>query len=102
MLRSLRDRLTYSNVMATVAVFVALGGTSYAAITLPRNSVGTNQIRSNAVSSSKVKNRSLAARDLSVAARNFLRGQRGPRGERGPQGPRGEVTTVDGNVIVRT
>ena len=32
----LRSRLTYANVMATIAVFVALGGTSYAAIKITR------------------------------------------------------------------
>jgi hypothetical protein len=95
MMHQLRDRLTYSNVMATVAVFVALGGTSYAAITLPRNSVGANQIRSNAVRASEVRDRSLATRDLSVAARNFLKGQRGPRGLTGPPGPAGTTRVVN-------
>ena len=32
-----------SNVVAYIALFVALGGTSYAAIKLPANSVGTRQ-----------------------------------------------------------
>jgi hypothetical protein len=49
MMHQLKGRLTYSNVMATVAVFVALGGTSYAAIKLPKNSVGSTQIKSSAV-----------------------------------------------------
>jgi hypothetical protein len=44
------DRLTYANVTATVALFVALGGASYAAIALPPNSVGPRQLRSGAVS----------------------------------------------------
>ena len=35
--------------LAEIAVFVALGGTSYAVASLPRNSVGTNQIRNEAV-----------------------------------------------------
>jgi hypothetical protein len=50
----LRSRLTYANVMATVAVFIALGGTGYAAIHLPRNSVGRSQLRRHAVSNSKL------------------------------------------------
>jgi hypothetical protein len=69
-----------------LALFIALTGTAYAA-TLPRNSVGGPQLKKNAVTSAKVKNRSLLARD-------FRRGQlpagpRGPQGARGPQGPQG-------------
>ena len=54
---------------------------SYAAATLPRNSVGPQQLRKNAVSSPKVKDRSLRARD-------FARGQL-PAGRTGPTGPKG-------------
>ena len=43
-MRRLRDRLTYANVISSLALFIALGGTSYA-LTLPRNSVGSAQIR---------------------------------------------------------
>jgi hypothetical protein len=87
-------RLSYSNVMATIAVFVALGGTGVAAVSLSRNSVGSKQIRRgavktselarNAVRSSKVKNGSLFARD-------FALGQlpSGPKGDTGPTGPVG-------------
>ena len=42
-----------------VALCVALSSTSYAAITIPRNSVGPTQIRRNAVTSAKVSDRSL-------------------------------------------
>jgi hypothetical protein len=45
LLHRARQRLTYANVMATLALFIALGGTSYAALTLPKNSVGSKQIR---------------------------------------------------------
>lgn len=48
-LRDLIDRPTYANVVATVALFVALGGMSYAAIVLPANSVGPKQLRADAV-----------------------------------------------------
>jgi len=49
MLRCLPDRLTYANVVATLALFISLGGASYAAITLPAGSVGAKQLRGNAV-----------------------------------------------------
>jgi hypothetical protein len=54
-MKKLRARLTYANVMATIAVFIALGGASYAATQLPKNSVGTKQLRNNAVTGAKIK-----------------------------------------------
>jgi hypothetical protein len=47
-------RPTYANVVATLALFVALGGASYAAVSLPNNSVGTAQLRDRAVTQSKL------------------------------------------------
>jgi hypothetical protein len=67
--------------VAFTALTVALGGTSYAIAQLPANSVGTKQLKKNAVTSVKVKDRSLLAKD-------FKRGQL-PRGQRGPAGPQG-------------
>lgn len=90
-LTRLRSRLTYANVMATFAVFLALGGVSYAAIALPKNSVGAKQIKKNAVNSAKVKNHSLRAVDFKKG--QLPAGKEGPRGSegpRGPEGPRGE------------
>ena len=80
----IRSHATYGNVMATLALFIALGGSSYAALKLPRNSVGSKQIKRNAVSSPKVRNGSLRLRD-------FAKGQipRGEKGARGAPGPRG-------------
>jgi hypothetical protein len=77
----LRSGLTYANVMATIAVFLALGGGAYAAFKLPNNSVGSKQIKDNAVKSAKVANGSLLAND-------FRAGElpAGPAGEQGPQG----------------
>jgi hypothetical protein len=49
MRRRLTGKLTYANVIATLALFVSLGGASYAAITLPADSVGSKQLRSGAV-----------------------------------------------------
>jgi len=49
-----RPKLNYANVIATVALFVALGGAAVAA-GLPKNSVGTNQIKRGAVTAAKIK-----------------------------------------------
>ena len=50
--------------MATIAVFIALGGGAYAAVTLPKNSIGAKQIKKNAVGSVEVKNNKLTGRDI--------------------------------------
>lgn len=84
-----RPHLSYANVMSTIAVFIALGGTSYA---VARNSVGNAQLRKNAVTSSKVKDRSIQKSDLATTARVGTRGPRGPQGATGPQGAPGGTT----------
>lgn len=89
-MHEIKRRLTYANVMATIAVFVALGGGAYAAVKLPRNSVGTPQIKANAVNSAKVKNGSLRKGDF--RAGQLPAGARGAQGQQGPQGTPG----VDG------
>ena len=71
-------------VVAFVALLVALAGTSYAAIQLPANSVGTAQLKKNAVTGKKVKNRSLKAADF--AAGQLPQGEKGDKGDPGPAG----------------
>jgi hypothetical protein len=87
MLASVRSRLTFANLVSLLALFVALGGSSYAAFSLPRGSVGTGQLRKNAVTSPKVKPGSLLLSDFRASQRSRLRGAQGPAG---PQGVRGE------------
>jgi hypothetical protein len=53
-LKRFRKRLSFANVTSALALFIALGGTSYAAITLPSNSVGRAQIRTGGVGQSEV------------------------------------------------
>src|SRR5919108_4804559 len=48
-------RLQPATVVSLVALFVALGGTGYAAIKLPANSVGTKQLKKKAVTLKKIK-----------------------------------------------
>jgi hypothetical protein len=89
----LRTKLTYSNVISTLCLVLLLGGgTAYAATQLGRESVGTRQLRKNAVTPVK----------LSGAAKQALTGATGPTGPTGPQGkdgpagaegPRGEPGT---------
>jgi hypothetical protein len=79
-----RPALSYANVMSSVAVFIALGGTSYA---VARDSVGTVQLKNNAVTSGKVRNRSLTAKDIAPGV--LAGGRRGPRGATGPTGAAG-------------
>lgn len=55
-MRRLRQQLTYSNVTASIALFVALSGVAVATATLPRNSVGTNQLKHGAVTTGKIRN----------------------------------------------
>lgn len=77
------------NAVAFLALGVALGGTSYAAIKLPSNSVGKRQIKAKAVTSAKVRNGTLRTVDLSRKARSKLKGAQGLQGPAGPQGPKG-------------
>ncbi len=77
--RRLRFRPTYSGVIATLCLFLLLGGGAYAALKLPKNSVGTKQIKNKAVTPAK----------LSAAARATLRGPVGATGPTGPAGPSG-------------
>ena len=56
MLAKLRSRLTFANVVASMALFVALSGGAYA-LTIPKNSVGAKQLKRNAVTRSKIKKR---------------------------------------------
>ncbi len=53
-MRKIRKRLTFANVVACLALFIALGGASYAATQLPKNSVGTKQIKKKAVKVGKL------------------------------------------------
>lgn len=76
-MNQIRKRLTYANVMSSIAVFLLLGGaTAFAAGHLGKNTVGTKQlkknavttakIKKNAVDSSKVKSGSLTGSDINV------------------------------------
>ena len=56
------------NAIALAALFVALGGTSYAALSLPAGSVGTKQLRNGAVTSKKIGNGTVTPAKLNAAS----------------------------------
>lgn len=72
-----------------LALFIALGGTSYAAAKLPKNSVGSAQIRTGAVTQSKLQ-KSLQTK-LAKAGAAGPAGAPGPTGATGAQGPKGDT-----------
>lgn len=85
----IRRRPSPAMVVASLSLFVSLGGIGYAAAT-----IGSAQLKNNSVRSADVRNGTLASKDISARARNALRGQVGPQDAPGPQGtpgPRGET-----------
>jgi hypothetical protein len=69
MLARLRAHLTYANVVATLALFLALGGASYAAIrvgsgSIINNSVRTQDLRNNDIRSKDIRNRTIQGGDI--------------------------------------
>jgi hypothetical protein len=87
----LRDHLTYANVMASIAVFIALGGSSYAALRItgqnvPKDALTGADIKN--LTGKDIRNNSLTGQDIAdgrLLAKDFAPGQL-PSGERGPQG----------------
>jgi hypothetical protein len=93
--RRFRPRISPGTALGLIALFVALGGVSYAAVTInganiQNNSIPGNKLRNGAVTNNKVRANSLRANRLTPGARANLQGARGPQGAPGPQGPRGE------------
>jgi hypothetical protein len=111
-MRKLFRRPSPAMIVACIALLVALGGTSVAAVSqLARNSVGPRQlqfgavtnpkIRNNAVTSEKVRNRSLLRVDFQPG--QLPAGPTGPQGPAGPTGAAGQAGPpgVIGAITVR-
>ena len=60
----IRSHLSFANTISLIALFVALGGTSLAAVTLTKNSVGAKQIKKNAVQASEIKRNAVGASEI--------------------------------------
>jgi hypothetical protein len=111
-MRKLMRRPSPAMMVACLALLVALSGTGVAAVSVvARNSVGTLQLRDDAVSRSKIRNN--AINSAKVASRSLLRsdfapgqlpaGPTGPQGPAGPAGPAGAAgpAGVIGAITVR-
>lgn len=95
----LRSRLTYANVVASLALFLALGGGAYAATKLPKNSVSSATIKDRSikardlgdgvVGTKQIADRSITKSDLASSVRDGLDGTAGPRGAAGAPGANG-------------
>ena len=90
----IRTHLSYANVVASLALFLAIGGgAAYAATHLAKSSVGPGQLKRNAVTSAKVRDGSLLSADFKAgqlsAGPKGEPGQPGQKGEPGPQGAPG-------------
>jgi hypothetical protein len=88
----------YANVVSTLCLFIVLGGSAYAAkqSVLPRNSVGTQQIRQHAITKAKLAPKLVTS----------LKGHRGPAGtpgtagQQGVTGPTGPAGPTFGDVAI--
>jgi hypothetical protein len=67
-METLRTRLTYANVIATLALFLALGGGAYAATRLPKNSVGSKQLKKDSVTAAKIKNGTVTGAKIDLSS----------------------------------
>jgi hypothetical protein len=105
MRRIFRHISSPSMIVVLVALFVAMGGAAYAAVILPVNSVGTNQLKNSAVTGAKLASSAVTSakvKDGSLLALDFKAGQlpaaaQGPKGDTGatgPQGPKGDVGAI--------
>ena len=67
-MKQIRKRLTYANVMSSIAVFLVIGGATAFAAGLAKNSVGTKQLKKNAVNTAKIKKNAVTAAKIKNGA----------------------------------
>jgi hypothetical protein len=109
-LKQLRKRLTYANVMSSIAVFLVLGGGAAIAAGLAKNSVGPKQLKKNAVTSAKIKNNAVTAAKIQNGAITGAKVNLGSLGTvpsadkantANSAGSAGSAGTVNGQTVVK-
>lgn len=63
-MKQLRQRLTYANVVSTLALILVVGGATAIAARVPKHSVGPHQLKSNAVTTPKIKANAVTTRKI--------------------------------------
>lgn len=94
-----------STVISSAALFVALSGTGYAAVTIKANSVGSSQIRNHSITqrdikpgsltSSVIKDKTISAKDVAPSTLRALEGDPGAAGAAGTTGLPGMSLSVN-------
>ncbi|MGN6274853.1 MAG: hypothetical protein ACTHNP_02855 [Solirubrobacterales bacterium] len=105
-MKKIRKRLTYANVMSSIAVFLVIGGaTAFAA--LGKNTVGSKQLKKNAVTAAKIKNNAVTTNKIKNNAVNGAKVQDGSLtgadinlGALGTVPSAANANTVGGNSVV--
>jgi hypothetical protein len=89
-IRTARRHVTYANAMATIAVFIALSGSAYAATKLQAKSVGSRELKNGAVTKAKIAKSTLSA----LTAKRGATGAPGPAGAAGATGAAGPTGAI--------
>jgi hypothetical protein len=105
--KQIKKRLTYSNVMSSIAVFLVLGGATAFAAGLAKNSVGSKQLKKNAVTTAKIKNNAVTTSKIKNGAVTGAKVNLGTLGtvpnaaHAGSADSAGNADTVDGQHVVK-
>jgi hypothetical protein len=85
----IRGRLTYANVISSLALFLVLAGGTAFASGLGKNSVGAKQLKPDSVTAAKIKDGAITPSELSNSAKIGMTGPQGAPGAPGAPGPQG-------------
>ncbi len=99
-MKQIRRRLTYANVMSSIAVFLILGGaTAFAAKQLGKNTVGTKQLKNNAVTNTKIKKNAIVTAKIKNGAVTGPKINLGTLGAVPSATSANDANTVGGNTV---
>ncbi len=99
-MKRLLSKLTYANVVATLCLFLVLGGgAAFAAGKLGKNTVGAKQLKNNAVTAAKIKNGAVTAAKIQNGA---ITGTKVDLGTLGTVPSATKATTADSATTAKT